>query len=593
MLPNVRIPRVGAAQPWVRTTTYGEWFGNNYDPVAQNDQFVALVNRINGGVGVRLDRWSLASMMRVDTQNLVDLDRTTPLCDRDDNGVVSDAELSECVYRGDARLERFMVRADIDRVRLTAGDFNVGFARGLGLSARKIDEIGVDATIKGGRVDLRTKPVRLTLLGGLANRQNSDFATRQLLEDPGYTAARCDSRSGVLARDSIGNRVWSTCSDAVAGAQIQARLPAKIRVGAHYEYVGFGERLSSYDESVHLAGGSIERAQIAKLWDAYLGATGLLRNADLRRDPALADASYEGLALYTANVFGFGPRAHATTILVEGKLYRDYLVALTAQRLIYVEAPTLEREDQQVPGISNAAGGRVRVDHTLGDRGLTVFGNAMAYAFAEGVREDMFSRDEGFYALHPYAGLRWTKPGTSLGVQVSGGYRYERHLEAATPDDLPFRRKFPHAEFYVVVPVGKAGGFSHSLSVRGEGRWETKQVSGGGEDNRFAFGNVVLGYAMAPHLSVAFIGGFSTEFPGLTREPILQPKPCAVDSTGAELCLRKPHLWPGAEVRWNFMASSFLRVFAGRQVGGRICVNGSCRLLPDFEGVRAELVLGF
>ena len=41
--------------------------------------------------------------------------------------------------------------------------------------------------------------------------------------------------------------------------------------------------------------------------------------------------------------------------------------------LQYGEAPTLEREDQQVPGNFNATGGRLRVDHRFKDIGLTLF----------------------------------------------------------------------------------------------------------------------------------------------------------------------------------------------------------------------------
>lgn len=581
----------GQTQAWVRATAFGEWFSDNYDQRAQNDDFVALVSRVNFGTDTRTRKWNLAVQARVDSQNLFDLDATTPLCDRNDDGVVSEVEIDECIYADDLRLERMSVRFEYGRLRLTAGDFNVNFARGLGLTVRKLDEIGVDATIKGGRADIRLKQVSFTALAGLSNRQNSDFATRQLLTDPGYRTARCADTPTPLAPRGMGNRLWTTCSDLVAGGRVEAKLPAKVRLGGHYSYFAFGQEISTdVPETLHVAGADLARARIARRWDLFVGGAGAFRNANLRRDPRFAALAYDGYALYAANQLNFGDREHATSVLVEGKFYRDYLLAVTTQELQYTGAPTLEREDQQVPGSANAAGGRVRVDHTLGAKGLTVFANMVGYAFAEGVQQDMFSRDEGFWMVHPYAGLLWwSQVRSGLGVQVSGGYRYERHLEPVTPDDAPFRRKFPHGEFYVTVPVSDAGGFRHSMSLRGEARWETKQVANPGNDNRFVFGNVVLGYAMAPRLNFAFIGGFSSEFPGLPGEPAFSDKGCALEAN----CLRKPHLWPGAELRVNFLQNSFVRLFAGRQVGGRVCVNGSCRLLPDFEGARAEIVLGF
>ena len=90
--------------------------------------------------------------------------------------------------------------------------------------------------------------------------------------------------------------------------------------------------------------------------------------------------------------------------------------------------------------------------------------------------------------------------------------------------------------------------------------------------------------------SLSFVGGIDTEFPTRGSEPSLTSEVCDTSATGS-LC--RPHLWPGAELRVNLHDASFIRVFAGRQMGGRVCVNGSCRTLPDFEGVRTELSLSF
>lgn len=588
-LPHRRIPRWGNTQLSVRSTTFGEWFRDNYDAQPHNDKFIALVNRLNLGLESRLERVTFGVAARMDTQTLFDVGPGAGLCDTNDDGEVSSVESAECNFDDDYRLERVTLRAETKHTTSILGDFNVNFSRGLGLSVRKIDEIGVDATVKGARFDLRTKPVLFTTLAGFANRQNSDFATRQLLADPGYRSLECQRRNFPL-RNDIGNRAWTVCSDLVIGEHVEVRLPGKVRAGAHYAYVGFGESVSTaYDESVHIVGADVARAAIAKRWDIYVGGSGLFRNAPLRRDPALADASYDGYALYASNLITPG----TTSILIETKFYRDYLVAQSPTTLQYTEAPTLEREDQAVPAAANAAGGRIRVDHLWKRSGLTLYGNVLAYTFAEQLRDNMFDRDEGAVATHAYAGLIWRKPDSYLSVQASGGYRHESHFQPITVGEDRLRRKFPHAELYITIPVAQRGGFNHSLSVRADGRFETKQVSGF-DDNRFAKGNVILGYAMAPFFSAALIGGFSTEFVAPRGEPSLQKKPACPEAqvAGAPDC-GKPHLWPGVELRVNFLEGSFVRLFAGRQVGGRICVNGSCRILPDFEGVRADLTLGF
>ena len=43
----------------------------------------------------------------------------------------------------------------------------------------------------------------------------------------------------------------------------------------------------------------------------------------------------------------------------------------------------------------------------------------------------------------------------------------------------------------------------------------------------------------------------------------------------------------------QFPKDSNLRLFAGQQRGALRCLNGVCKVFPDFTGARAELVLRF
>lgn len=595
---SFKIPRTGRTQMWARWGSYTDYFGNNYNGLDNDDRLVAHVNQLSLGSRSNFANWTYAQSARIDTHNVFGTQRGSGiyLCDINSDGEVSLSESESCTYRPDYRLERLTARLDFKHVTLTLGDFNVNFGRGLGLSVRKIASIGVDATIKGARFDVDIGPVEATALVGMANGQHSDYATRKLQRDPGYPAGRC---AGVEGREHFGNQnfagnpLWATCSDFVTGGQLRTKLPAKIRLGGHYTYFNFGIVGGGIEpadvQRLHLFGGDISRARIAGAWDMFIGAVGLVRNPHLAELDPDNDDRYTGMGVYTQHNIDVGN----TLVTLEGKWYDNYYVQGRAGGLAYVEAPTAERADQQVNGVYNALGGRIQVDHIWREIGLTVYANMMAYAYAVNPLDDTFDAGEkGYLALHPYAGFRWSKPNSSLKVQASGGYRHERHN--ASPDDEAalFARKFPHGEFYVAVPLGDGGGFAHALGLRGEFRRETKRVSRD-LDNRFVKGNLILEYSMSPYLNIGFVGGFSSEFVGVDGEPALEAKPCAQDEDGTYICRRKPHLWPGAEVRVNFLGTSFVRLFVGRQVGGRICVNGSCRDLPDFEGVRGELNLSF
>ncbi len=580
-LPNPKIPPTGNTQMWFRSTTFFDYFGNNYNAFTNDDRFFALVNYVNFGSDSRLRKgWQLSTMMRVDTHNVFNA-KSQALCDLDSDGVVTDFEASSCRFGSDYRIERVQLRTGNKYFEVTAGDFNVNYGRGIALSVRKIADIGIDATIKGGRVDITTKYIELSGVGGVANRQQTDFATRSLFKDPGYPHALCD-KTPALTQNKYGNPFWTMCSDIISGGRAEAKLPGKVRVGGHYVFMWFGELLADQHEGLHLVGGDISRKQIAKHWDLFGGVTALMRNPQHKQYyPSLVE---NGVAAYLSNALTFGN----TFVLLEGKYYDNYIIAknASATTVQYAEAPTLERADQIIPAAGNTAGGRILVEYTLPKSRVILYVNYLGYAFSTRNDQDMFSRTGAEMAHHAYAGARWRDQVKGNEIQASAGYRWEGFQAQQVAGVQPYVRRLPMADFYINQVVGKSRGMSHSVSLRVEWRYEQVQK---GSNKQFHRGNIILGYGLSPILTFAFIGGFSSEFAPLLDEPKLHPQPCDDENN----CARKPHLWPGAEVRINFLEASFLRVFAGRQVGGLLCVNGSCRTLPDFEGVRADLVFSF
>jgi hypothetical protein len=607
--PSVHMPTTNGTTPWIRFTTFVDYFGDNYNAQSRDDRFVAVVNYLNFGSDTRRDKYSFSTMARVDTQTLINT-KNQPLCDTNNDFVVDTNEANNCAYDDTYRLERLRLGLDTKYVKVAVGDVNVNFGRGLGLSVRKELDIGNDPTLKGGKIEFRTKPVQIQGVAGVGNRQQSDYSTRQLFTDPGYKHGMCDSTPGA-GRDKYGNRLWTTCSDLVTGGRIDAKLPAKIRMGSHYNFLWFGQKTGVQHESIHSVGGDFARANIGKHWDFFAGATGLMRNYHHRdTDPTREALMEDGIAVYTSNSFRFGD----TAILVEGKYYDNYVVAYDAgvTTVQYAKIPTLERFDQQVPAGANTAGGRFRIDHTFREKNLTVYANMLSYAFATLNDEDMFSRDYGSMLYHGFVGFRWSDDDKGISLKGDAGYRWEGYNSShgtyedpsnlGTQIDQPrFQRKLPQARFFYTQALGHGGGFAHSASFSFD--WRYEEVFKAEKFNNWHRGNIILGYGMAPFLAVSFIGNFSSEFCAARRgNPILDDKEwtplhdktkipgntCEGDAVSG-----KPHLWPGVEVRYNFLTNSNLRLFAGRQVGGLLCVNGSCRVLPDFEGVRMDLVFGF
>jgi hypothetical protein len=594
-LAAVQLPKIGNTQAWVRNSTYADYFRDNYNNLTNDDKFLAIVNYTSLGTENRFKNWTLSTSLRFDTINNINL-KSQPLCDSSGDGEVSGFEAAACQYhpdpnnpkKWDKRIERLSLRATHKYFELTLGDFNVNFGRGMGLTVRKVNEITIDATIKGARLDLKSKNVTVAGLVGVGNRQQSDYVTRKIFTDPGYPHVLCRYMLpgfNTFHNDRLGNRLWTSCSDVVGGARVDAKLPNKINAGAHYSNIWFGKLKGRKHEAMHVIGGDLARARIAKKWDVFAGYTTVLRNYHLRETEPSSVTTGKGF--YLSNNIALGN----ASVLIEGKYYDNFLLAQAADITVvqYGQSPTLEREDQQIPANANSTGGRVRVDYTIPESNLTFHVNGLGYAFGLKDSDPLFRDKESFVTVHGYGGVLWRNDLKGTAIISSGGYRWEGH-QTAPEDELStrYKRKLPHFDFYLSQSLGRRGGFTHSVNFNLTWRLE-KQGGSVETEKHFHKGNLTFGYGMAPYLSIALIGGFSSEWAPLLNEPKLHDQPCGDPNS----CRRTPHLWPGIEVRAFLTTASFVRVLAGRQVGGLICANGSCRVMPDFEGVRTDLVLEF
>ena len=506
-----------------------------------DDRVYLLQNRLS--LGATLEPLSIGA--RIDNTVYPGYDREAR-CDGD--------TLLKCPWQDDHRIERFAVAYTTPELEIRGGDFVQSLGRGLVLSVRKVDELGLDTAIRGGLVRAELGPVSARALAGISNIQNTDTAVLGRLEEQ---------------------------DDLIAAGEVSVALPHRMTVGLRGSYFDYDEAGNALrDESDWTVGASFEARQIADVLSLALEGA-VLQNLTERRSLVTGkttDESAFGSAFYASAAL---TPLSGLSILLEYKDYRRFVVQDPRDDvpLVYVEPPTLERYDQIVPSTTNASGGRALVQYLIPDVELLTYVNVLYYAWAGPDAFDWDQRitlsddDDGYGALHLYGGLerRWE---SGWSVAASGGWRLEgrnRSFGAAFTDDYDgeqpaFNRRLWHIEGEAHIPlVGP-----HSLAVAAQHRSEEKALPP--NIKHFVRGDASLTYSMAPHLSVALLYTYEDEG--------------ATDTEAQFLNL-------AGEVTWRLGDWGQVSLFGGRNTGGIICVSGVCRSLPPFFGTRAEFVARF
>jgi hypothetical protein len=106
-------------------------------------------------------------------------------------------------------------------LEVTIGDSYVQFGRGLTLSMRKIDELGVDTTLRGGKIAWQSDPFAATIVAGVANPSRVDEATGRALFLP------LAPPIGTLGAQPLFG------SDRIIGAEIQAGRGLPVALTTH------------------------------------------------------------------------------------------------------------------------------------------------------------------------------------------------------------------------------------------------------------------------------------------------------------------------------------------------------------------------
>lgn len=417
------------------------------------------------------------------------------------------------------------------RFEVTVGDSYVSFGRGLTLSLRKTDELGLDNTSRGVRAKFTSDVFEATAVGGFSNITNIDEASGRFEPDP---------------------------NDGIVGASADVRLFDRLRVGAHAAGFFFQKPVSTIsapgvDESFQeqwVTGGPKLDAPRLLPW------LGIYAEALAQRRTAVNGAQETGYGAYGTATAYLGP----VTVLFEGKAYGDLHVVqprfsdITFRPVQYTALPTAERVLQPLTNPQrDIYGGRLRADWAI-SRELAVFANHGFF------RDFVGYLDPETYDLvagsinDPYIGVDWRwSTWRAVGdvglrwVQVNGRIvERDRHLDVNLARDLPWSSSLE----------------LHLLHL------ERSHVQPGSEST-WREGTVTLSFRKRPKFALGAVVDYTTE-------------------------AGQPRVWyPAGTAEYNFTESSLARVFVGSSRGGLRCVSGVCRVFPPFSGVKGTLTLRY
>jgi Family of unknown function (DUF6029) len=494
-------------------------------------------------------------------------------------------------------------------VEVTAGDAYVQFGRGLTLSMRKVDELGIDTTVRGGKVQITRDPFSITAVAGFANPARVDEATGRALW----------VTSDVSANNDVPTPLYG--SDRLIGIDLQAGRGLPLTLSTHivrfsrcapYHYgangwqtsfprdpwtVTFGtcdagdtgvwlnNSLNSVPRGLQapditMAGQSIE---VPSLWGHgtfYVEAAVQQREAN----PQGEFTNLNGNALYAALSYDIGK----TSSTLEVKSNRNFytVAASVGQKapefaiVAYSFLPPAESFnmlDAEGTGDFNACveGGRFREDLNVKPDLLLYGQGVFAYSLTENSsgRCDQLGRNVTTGASA--ASVQDVVWDGVAGVEYSFGHRLSHvFASAGARDDTPNdgNSDFQYREHHVEYSIAKYLGGPWSLEIQGRHRHrKEKDVN----IDRTTYtqpwwyeGENYVSLRMAPKW--VFTGGL--EYTTLIGQPTW---------------------YFNGSVLYKFTSSSNLRVFVGEQRGAFRCASGICRFFPAFEGARAELTLRF
>lgn len=527
----------------------------------------------------------------------------------------------------------------------TLGDFYAQLGRGLVLSVRKIDELSVDTTIRGGKLTLSKSFDKLrvggTFLGGLMNPLRVDEATGRVLNGKpsplffGFPEARpltvyspgTDVETVVAPRPSylpdamLGGRVEAGIPFVQAAANISVLLRstpdldlARCKQSAGEDSAAAAACDSSFPvttgrdsvafthNQIRTFSGSLSFPALGKYGDLYIEVAGQqltdgrVVSIDAAGDPTERGEDIGGYAIYVNANGHSGP----LSISLEGKHYRRFfpLVAnidtswkgSSAPEMLllnYNQVPTAEPIYVEPLGAPNVCitGGRARADYRFNPQALLYAW--LGYYAGFSTIDDKNSKcdesdDKRTNAWDMAAGVDLAFEGGKSDIKAWLGGRMD---DTEVPVDR-FQTggaltNIFFHEGYIRYDIVKHITGTWSLESQGFHRRRAKREN---FKDPWWEGENYLALQWAPRLALVF--GYE----------YLSQEGCRPGSPAGQLC---HYASGGITLRsitsdgiWGQIFNT-VSVFVGQRRPAIRCVSGVCRQFPPFEGARLEVVSRF
>ncbi|AKU97975.1 hypothetical protein AKJ09_04639 [Labilithrix luteola] len=484
-------------------------------------------------------------------------------------------------------------------VEATAGDSYVQFGRGLVLSMRKVDELGIDTTLFGGKLTLQKDPFSFTVTAGLANPARVDEPTGRALflpkPIPGREPQPLFGSDRIIAAQIQAGRGLPVVASTQA-AMLDRCAPYRYNRDGSVQTGLFDAPFGTCDEGatdkwseswsktnpVSEAKRTINASQSIEVPNLWGHGNFYVEAAVQKRELADGrDNNTQGNAVYASLTNTGGP----ITNTLEVKSYRNFLPlagsinisqASAFSNIAYSAPPTAEVVTQDsMFGFFNACvtGGRDRLDYRVNNNAL--FWGALGYFVTRSEVGAPPSCDKTgkSTATNP-------SEATNSVIDVSAGTQLQwdddksiAFLTATYRNDTKDNGDLYYREYAFQYSITKyiSGPYALEIAGRHRRRQEEGQNARGAnslEGQPWSEGDNQVALKVAPKW--IFSQGFEyTTFIGL------------------------PTYYFNGGIVYRFTSQSNIRLFGGQNRGGLRCVSGICRFFPAFSGARVELTLRF
>jgi hypothetical protein len=463
-------------------------------------------------------------------------------------------------YGNDFRLERIYGTANLDRLRITAGDFYVSFGRGIALSLVKLDDVGEDTALRGARVEYQVpRALRLTMVAGVVNTLNVDPITKQIFEDDPMDSI-VGARAEWQIQDALGLGVH--------GVMMRPRFDDEADINPNRLFVDQGPGIAvltgGITADLHVGGLQLYMEGNAQTHDNY------------RPIGAVASVTNErGYGVYGEISYDLSP----FMVKGEGVFYRRWMMdgpPRNGAPVPYNNMPTLEPIWMPIKSLGNAEGGRLTGDLFI-RRSKTQLVLSTAALFYEGgvMPTGLWQDHPPTLVVQPILKARQAFGESGVNASAEGGYRYETtdEPEEGKPDDGDL--------WFTAVDISVPITGPHSVEAKLELRRHELRVTEGSE---YWVTLASLGYDISGVFGVAVVHEYSDQTVGMDLKMGDWTVPLP----------RHNYVW----ALFNYhppkpLEDLTLRLLAGAQRGGIKCAGGICRMYPDSVGAKLEAVYRF